>query len=41
MAVYYHKVMCHAEKKKVHYFQCQDDSKGLYNQNRTIFYYVF
>ena len=36
MVVYYHEAMCHAEKM-VHYFQCQGHSKGLYNQNLTIF----
>ena len=39
MVVYYHKAMCHVEKL-VHYLQCQGHSKGLYNQNITIFYYV-
>ena len=34
--VYYHEVMCHAEKL-VHFLQCQDYSKGLYNQNIAIF----
>ena len=35
-AVYYHKAMCHAEKW-VQYLQCHGHSKGLYNQNMTIF----
>ena len=35
MVVYYHEVMCHAEKV-VHYLQCQGQSKGLYNQNMTV-----
>ena len=34
--VYYHEVMCHAEKL-VHYLQPQGNSEGLYNQNMTIF----
>ena len=37
MVVYYHEVMCHAEKKIVYYLQCQDHSEGLYNQKITIF----
>ena len=36
MGVYFHEVMCHAEKL-VHYLQCQGHSEGLYNQNVTIF----
>ena len=40
MVVYYYEAMCHAEKL-VHCLQCQGDSKGLYNQNMTIFYYIF
>ena len=36
MVVYYHEVMCRAEKL-VHYFQCQGHSRGLYNQNITVF----
>ena len=36
MVVYYHEAMCHTEKL-VHYLQCQGHSKGLYNQNMTIF----
>ena len=36
MVVYYHEAMCHAEKL-VHHLQCQGHSKGLYNQNMTIF----
>ena len=36
MMVYYHEAMCHVEKI-VHYLQCQGHSKGLYNQNMTIF----
>ena len=36
MGVYYHESMCHAEKL-VHYLQCQGHSKGLYNQNVTVF----
>ena len=36
MVVYYHEVMCCAEKL-VHYLQCQSLSEGLYNQNMTIF----
>ena len=37
MVVYveYHKVVCHADNL-VHYLQCQDHSKGLYNQNMTM-----
>ena len=38
--VYYREVMCHAEKL-VHYLECQGHSEGLYNQNMTIFYYIF
>ena len=36
MVVYYHEVMCCAEKL-VHYLQCQSPSESLYNQNMTIF----
>ena len=36
VVVYYHEVVCHAEKL-VHYLQCQGHSKALYNQNLTIF----
>ena len=36
MMVYYHEAMCLAEKL-VHYRQCQGHSKGLYDQNVTIF----
>ena len=36
VVVYYHEVMCPTEKL-VHYLQCQGHSKGLYNQNMTIF----
>ena len=36
MVVYYHKSVFHAEKL-VHYHQCHGHSKGLYNQNITIF----
>ena len=36
MVVYYHEVMCHAEKL-VHYLECQGHSEGLYDQNMTIF----
>ena len=35
MVVYYHEVMCHAEKL-VHFLQCQGHSKGLCNQDMTI-----
>ena len=38
MVVYYHEVMCHAEKL-VHYLQSH--SEGLYYQNITIFCYIF
>ena len=34
--VEYYETMCHAEKL-VHCLQCQGQSKGLYNQNLTIF----
>ena len=34
--VYYHEAECHAEKL-VHFLQCQGHSKGLCNQNMTIF----
>ena len=40
LVVYYHEKECHAEKKLVHYFQCEGHSKGLYYQNVT-FYSVF
>ena len=36
LVYYYHEAACHAEKL-VHYLQCQGHSKGLYNQNWTIF----
>ena len=36
MVVYYYEAMCHVEKL-VHYLQCQDHSKGLYNQYMTNF----
>ena len=36
LAVYYHEAMCHAEQL-VHFLQCQGYSKGLNNQNMTIF----
>ena len=36
MVVYYCEAMCHAEKL-VHYLQCQGHSKGLCNQNMTLF----
>ena len=36
MVMQHHKPVCHAEKL-VHCVQCQGHSKGLYNQNRTIF----
>ena len=36
MVVYYYKSMRYAEKL-VHYLQHQGHSKGLYNQNMTIF----
>ena len=35
MLVYYHEAMCHAERL-VHYL-CQGHTKGLYDQNETIF----
>ena len=35
MVMYYHGVMCHAEKL-VHYLQCQGYSEGVYNQHTTI-----
>ena len=34
--VYYHEVMCHAEKLG-HYLQCQGHSEDLHNQNMTVF----
>ena len=40
MVVYYHEAMCHSEKL-VQYPQCQGHSRGLHNQNMTIFYYIF
>ena len=40
MVVYYHQAVCYAEKL-VYYLQCQAHSEGLYNQNITIFYYIF
>ena len=36
MVVYYHEAMCHAGKF-VHYLQGLGHSKGLYDQNMTIF----
>ena len=36
VVVYFHKVTCLVEKL-VHYFLCRGHSKGLYNQNITIF----
>ena len=36
MVLYYHKAMCHAENL-AHRLQCQGHSKGLYDQNMTIF----
>ena len=35
MMVYYHEVVCHAEKL-LYYLQCQGHSEGLYNQSMTI-----
>ena len=35
MVVYYHELVCHAEKF-AHRLQCQGHSEGLYNQNMTI-----
>ena len=40
MEGYYHEIMCYAEKL-VHYLQCQGHSEDLYNQNMTIFSYIF
>ena len=36
IVVYHHESVCLVEKL-VHYLQCQGHSKGLYNQNMTIF----
>ena len=36
MVVYHFEANCQAEKKMVHYRQCQGHSEGLYNQNMTI-----
>ena len=36
MVVYYHEAMCPVEKL-VHYLHCQGHSKGLYDENKTIF----
>ena len=38
--VYYHEAECQAEQL-VHYLQCQGHSKGLYNNNMTIFTIFF
>ena len=36
IVLYYHESVCNAEKL-VHYLQCQGHSKGLYDQNMTMF----
>ena len=40
MVMQHHKPECRAEKL-VLCVQCQGHSEGLYNQNMTIFYYIF
>ena len=41
MVVYYYEANCQAEKKMVHYHQCQGHSEGLYDQKHDYFYYIF